>query len=52
MTLGSVIANVPESSELNEGYVKNFLFDKTVTINSLSKLYFDLKAQTSCPVRF
>ena len=41
-----------ESSELNKGYVKNFLFDKTITINSLSKLYFDLKVQTSCPVRF
>ena len=43
---------VPESSDSSKGYVENSITDKTVTANSLSKFYIDLKVHTLCPVRF
>ena len=41
-----------ESSDSSNGYVENFLTDKTVTVNSLSKFYIDLKVHTLYTVRF
>ena len=41
-----------ESSDSSKGYVKNSITDKTVTVNSLSKFYVDLKVHALYPVRF
>ena len=40
---------VSQSSDSNKGYAENSL---TVTVNSLSKFYIDLKVHTLYPVRF
>ena len=40
---------VSQSSDSNKGYVENSL---TVTVNSLSKFYIDLKVHTLYPVCF
>ena len=43
---------VSESSGSRKGYVENSITDKTVTVNSLSKFYIDLKVHTLYPVCF
>ena len=43
---------VSESSDSRKGYVENSITDKTVTVNSLSKFYIDLKVHTLYPVSF